>query len=200
MAGWVEQVEQKAAIVLNQMAAAWALASQLDMNPDEVARPYFDMLNALYADEMPHARALDNSDLVLHIEGPALRDPNPRIKLLSGIFADLREQVTKITKAMVGLSDSEPAKLPPELELGLTGLARGSFVMGVKVRPPQSAGSNDQAVEQISGTQISLWGEDDPLYQAVREAIRSLARVAWYIGPEGIDEEITDAFPDPGVR
>jgi hypothetical protein len=72
--------------------------------------------------------------------------------------------------------------------------------MGVKVRPPESAGSNDQAAEPISGTQISLWGEDDPLYKAVREAIRSLARVAWYIGPDGIDEQITDAFPDPGVR
>jgi hypothetical protein len=200
MAGWVEQVEQKAAIVLDQMAAARALASQMDMTPEEVARPYFEMINALYADEMPHARALDNSDLVLRIEGPAFRDPNPRIKLLSGIFGDLRHQVTKITKAMIGLSDSEPAKFPPELELGLTGLARGSLVMGVKVRPPQSQGSIDETVASIGGTQVSLWGEDDPLYQAVREAIRSLARVAWYVGPEGIDEQIVGAFPDPGVR
>jgi hypothetical protein len=200
MAGWVEQLEHKAAIVLDQMAAARALASRMDIDPEAVARPYFDMLNMLYADEMPHARALDSSDLVLRIEGPALQDPNPRIKLLSGIFADLREQVTKITKAMIGLSDTEPAKFPPEFELGLTSLARGSLVMGVKVRPPQAAAKGGERIDAVPGTQVNLWGEEDPLYQAVREAIRSLARVAWYIGPLGIDEDINDDFPDPGVR
>jgi hypothetical protein len=200
MAGWIEQVEHKAAILLDQMAAARALAERVNMDAADVMRPYFDMLNTLYADEMPHARALDSSDLVLHIEGPALQDLNPRIKLLSGIFSDLREQVTKITKAVIGLSDTEPAKLPPELELGLTSLARGSLVMGVKVRPPQAAARGEKAENAAPGTQVSLWGEDDPLYQAVREAIRSLARVAWYLGPRGIDEHIVDDFPDPGVR
>jgi uncharacterized iron-regulated protein len=63
MAAWAEQVEQKAAILLDQMAAACVLAEQMDIDAADVMRPYLDMLNTLYEDELPNARALDRAPL-----------------------------------------------------------------------------------------------------------------------------------------
>ena len=58
--------------------ADWAKQSAADPAMAELLlRPYRDLLESLYERDMPLAKLADNSDLLLHVHGPAASDPRP---------------------------------------------------------------------------------------------------------------------------
>jgi len=188
---WVDNIEAKARILHDQIAGMRVLAAEHGLDPEEASAPYYGLLRELYENDLPFARVLDSSDLVLRAEGPAADDESPRLKVLTDLFSGLRDQVGHISRALAGLGDSIPGK-DIGVELGLTGLARGSVVLGVRLRRPG---------ERASGEQQALPGYDEELFIATRSAVRQLAKVTRYLSDEGLDNDgLAQLVPDPATR
>jgi hypothetical protein len=188
---WTREVHGKARILHAQLAALGVKAQQANDPASLVAvlsEPYFRLLDELYTDELPWAQAMDNSDLVMRLKGPAADEDAPRLKLIGDTFDSLRTQVQKIAKSIAGVS-SPVRGFPEDLDLGLSAFARGSVVLGLRVRTASDT------------RQTSLLDDQDPLLLATREAVRKLGEVARFVGDEKLDDEaLKGEIPDPGVR
>lgn len=191
MGSWIEAMEAKARIIHGQMATARSLAERAGLDADEVVRPYFDLLNELYADEFDFARLVDDADLVTRFVGPALEN-GPTMTIVTSVCRDLRTQIQGIAKAIVGLSSDEQVRWPTDLEPQLAGLTPGSLVVGVSIRDPD--------VGRDTG-QPDLPGISEAVVNAVRGAVRSVAMVARHVRDGGIDTDALQTdFPDPAIR
>jgi hypothetical protein len=191
MGAWIEQVHRRAAILLDQMQAARKLGEAHGGNAEDIARPYFAKIALLYENEMPWAQLMDESDLVVRMTGPSVDRPSPLLSAVSAAFDDIRDQVLRVTKAIIGLSshDGTHDRGGGGLELALSGIARGSLVVGVRVMKPS---------ENPIGA--GLFGDDDPLYRSVKEAVRQIAVVTQYVSEAGLDDSVRARIPDPAVR
>jgi hypothetical protein len=190
MTTWIEAVEAKARIIHDQIAAVRALAVQAGERADELSRPYFELLQELYKDEFAFARLADNSDLVAAFAGPAVSEAEPTVSVVTSLFVELRDQIRSIAKSIAGLSTDKPLRWPSELDPHLSGISRGSLIVGICI-PRPSERQRDQA---------SLLDDSDQLFQSVRSAVRSLPIVAHYVEENRVSEAIKKAFPDPAVR
>lgn len=191
MGAWTKMVEAKARIIHGQIAAARALALNNGADPAGVERPYLDLLNQLYRDEFNFAQLVDNSDLVAHFEGPALSGGNPRVSVVTTLCSQLRKQIQGIAKSITGLATDGRLSWPSNLDPQLSGITSGSFVVGIRI-PSTCEGSNSR--------QASFPETSAPLLDAVRQATKSIASIARYIGEDGVDDAIEKVFPDPAIR
>ncbi len=190
MGTWTDAVEAKARIIHGQMAAARTLALRNDVDPGEVERHYFDLLSLLYSDEFPFASLVDSSDLVARFEGPAVSGRDPTVSVVTSMCSELRKQIQGIARSIVGLESDERVRWPTHLDPQLAGITRGSLVIGVRIQPADESSSDQLALPHVS----------EPVVEAVRSAVRSLATVARHVGDEGLDKRVEDALPDPAVR
>jgi hypothetical protein len=184
----VDRLHRKASLLQAQIVALRAKALQSNDAigwTDILCRPYFEMLEQLYSEEMAFAKALDFSDLLVHAEGPAISHDAPRLQIVEGFFRNIRAQVLRVTKAIAGLDESQRLR-NRDVELGLSGLAPGSLYIGLKVKTP---------VDEDG--QSSLLGEEDPLFQAARAAVRAMAVVTQHLDSS---EELASEISDPQVR
>lgn len=188
---WQKNIEHKARILHDQISGMRALAIEHGTDPEAASAPYYKLLNELYENDLPLARVLDSSDLVLRAEGPAAEYETPRLQVLTGLFSDLRTQVQQISKALAGLGDS-PSNKPFGVEIGLTGLAKGSVILGIRLQRPG---------EYSSGEQLQFPSYNEALFDSTRDAVRKLASITRYVSDEGLDDEaITELIPDPAAR
>ena len=67
MGQWLDALEGKARIIHGQMAAARSIAQLSGLDPDDVARPYFELLHKLYEGEFDFARLVDGADDSVHV-------------------------------------------------------------------------------------------------------------------------------------
>lgn len=191
---WVANVQGRARLLHEQIAAVqtWsAAAGATDNSTAALLDPYYQLLNNLYEEDFPLAAAVDTSDLVLRAEGPAVNVGAPSLAVVTGLFGDFRKEVQRITKSIIGLSLRARLRLPPEFDLRLSGVAKGSLIIGFKVGRPIGGSPGD-----IYG----MFGPEDPLYLSVRDAVRNLASVTRFITDDGVSGEIDEQIPDPGIR
>ena len=129
------------------------------------------------------------SDLLLHLEGAAFKTNLPRVSLISSIFSTVRKQVGSVAYAISGITDRK--MLPKDVDLGLTAFAPGSLYLGFSLPDVKTADEDGQ---------IKLFGEQDPLYKATKEAIRILGVVSGQVEEGATEDDITEKIPDPMVR
>ena len=115
MSEWTEAVEAKARIIHGQLAAACAIAERNGTSADEIAQPYLELLRSLYREEFAFAQLVDTSDLVSRFVGPAVSGADPTVTMVTTVCHTLRNQIRKIAKSIVGLSD-ESVTWPYDLE------------------------------------------------------------------------------------
>lgn len=184
---FTREVHAKARLLHDQIAALSTKA--LESTDPAIARllcaPYYQLLDHLYEDELPWARAMDDSDMVVRLKGPSADQEAPRVGLFSDTLDLLREQVYAIAKSLMhALPES---KIPRSLDLGLSAVARGSIVLGLKVRAEES--------------EADLFADvDRRLVEATRNAVRKLGEVARYVDEEGVKQGISEWMPDPAMR
>ncbi|RPD83907.1 hypothetical protein [Luteimonas sp. 100069] len=183
---WVTEVHSKAHILLGQIENARRLAQRSGVDSDALCRELYRKVDELYETEFPLAKAMDESDLVFHLEGPALRDHTPKLKLIEAIFSNIRQQVFSVAKAVAQLRDDANIS-DQDVELSLSALAPGSLYIGIKAEPP----------ERHDGQQHML-GADDPILRATREAMRSIRIISKYLDEDSI--EAREEVPDAKVR
>lgn len=189
---WAREVHDKARVIHSQIAVLQQKASESGELAPQLEKifcePYFRLLEKLYNDELPWALAMDDSDIVLRLRGPAADETAPRVKLIADTFDEVRQQVQNIARALAGVAHSTAAKFAQDLDIGLSGFARGSIIIGLKVRGNEGA------------KQASLLDDSDPLLLATRQAVRLLGEVPRYISESGIDQRFNSLFDDPGLR
>ena len=194
MSEWTEAVEAKARIIHGQLAAACVLAERNGASPDDIARPYLELLRSLYRDEFAFAQLVDTSDLVARFVGPAVSRSDPTVTTVTGVFNTLRNQIRQIAKSIVGLSSDERVAWPSDLDPHLSGLTHGSLVVGISIHSPE------RDVDEGKG-QTAIPGVSQEIFESVRGAVRSIATVAHHVRGNRIDEfGIESSFPDPAVR
>lgn len=183
---WVTEVHSKAQILQAQIEHARSMAREFGLNEGDAIEPYLREVERIYEEEFPLARAMDESDLVFHIEGPALADHTPKLSLVESIFANIRTQVFSVAKAVANM-DAGAHLSDKDVELSLSALAPGSLYIGVKAEPPTT---------RIG--QQHLLGEGDRILLATREAMRSIRLVSQHLNDDS--PEVLQGIPDAVVR
>lgn len=190
MTTWVESIERRARMIHEEIATWRARAQELGFDADVACARFYAILDEIYSDDLPLAKAKDNSDLLLHIEGRAVEEA-PRISLVSGLFNNVKTQVRDLTKAIAGIVPDQRVTVH-DIDLGLSGLAKGSLFIGFKVPLPRETKGHK-----------NLLGVQDPIYLATKDALRIINTVSHAI--EVSDEEkairsVAEVVDDPKVR
>lgn len=183
---WVQQVHSKAHILQGQIEHMRGIALASGADATAVCRELYREIEKLYETEFPLARAMDESDIVFHLEGPALRDHTPKLKLIEMIFANIRQQVFSVAKAVAQLGNDANIT-DRDVELSLSALAPGSLYIGIKAEPP----------ERHDGQQHML-GPDDLILRATREAMRSIRVISKHLDEDSL--EAREEIPEANVR
>ena len=124
-------------------------------------------------------------------QGPALSGRDPTMSIVTSMFSSLRKQIQGIAKSIAGLESDERVRWPLEFEPHLSGIAPGSLIVGLRIQSPDA---------DTSKAQTSIPSLSEPVVQAVRQAVKDIASIGRYVQEEGVDDAITEAFPDPAVR
>jgi hypothetical protein len=184
---WSSVLKRKAQLVHQQIAAMQRLVSDSGGGEDMLAKScasYYRRLEEIYEKDMPVARALDRSDLLLHLDGEGLQTAHPRLSLVTGIMGDVRKQVGAMIKTLVS-SFNEAVELPREIDLGLSSFAHGSLYLGFSLPEPNPG-------------YVVLTG--DPLFAASRQALTTLGAVTAHINEPNAYDLIRHEFADPKLR
>lgn len=189
MTAWSKQVRSQTRLVIDQIASMRARFAQLDMEPDEALQPYYKMLEDLFVQDFAIAEVRDASDLVIRIEGSAF-DANPQLQLVTSVFENVTNQVTDLTKVILGLW-ADGRVTPKAIDLGLTGIAKGSLVIGLSAQPA----SNEKKGK--------LLGEHDTLVDSTKKALRIIDEVAHTVYKDSDTvsvEDVSEVVSDPRIR
>jgi len=184
---WSEIPRRQAQTLHQQIAAMQRLVLESGGGEGMLASacaPYYRLLDELYEKDMPVARALDRSDLLLHLDGEGLQTTSPRLSLITGIMGDVRKQVGAMIKTLVS-SFSEGVELPRDIDLGLNSFAQGSLYLGFSLPEPGPG-------------YIELPG--DPFFAASRQALTTLGAVTGYLQEPNAYDLIRRDFADPKLR
>lgn len=187
---WAEQVERRAKLIHDEISLWRSRAREMSLDPEESLTGLYALLRELYVDDLPLAQAKDNSDLLLHVEGRAV-EGTPRLSLVSGLFNNVRSQVRDLTKAISGLRHDQRVSAQ-EIDLGLSGLAKGSLFVGFNVPSPRDRHG-----------QANLLGTEDPLFRATRDALKIINTVSHTLEITGEDEataRVAQVIDDPKIR
>jgi len=184
---WRELTTKRAELIHQQLGALQQLVSGNGGDEDllqSACAPYYQMLEKLYLEEMPLAKALDESDLLLHLEGDAVEEARPKLSLINGLFGDMRKQVGGLIKLLAGALRDDLA-MPKEIDLGLSSFARGSLYLGFCLPEPGKG-------------QTFLPG--DPFLQAAEDSLRTLGLAAGIVEEADPMAGLESEMPDPAVR
>lgn len=184
---WTGMLHRRARLIHQQMATLQRLVSEsngMDEDLNTACAPYYRLLDQLYQQDMPVARALDTSDLLLHLEGEGLQTSNPRLSLVTAIMGDVRKQIGSVVKTLIGTLH-ERLELPKEIEFGLSSYALGSLYLGFSLPEPAPG-------------HTALTG--DPIFAAAREALVTLGSTASHLSEPDAYERIKQELADPKLR
>jgi hypothetical protein len=184
---WSDVLRHQARLLHQQIAAMQRLVAEAGGGEEMLAgscEAYYRLLDEIYVKDMPVARALDEGDLLLHLDGEGLQTPSPRLSLVTGIMDDVRRQVGAMIRTLVS-SFNEAVELPREFELGLSSFAQGSLYLGFSLPGP----GPDYAA--LAG---------DPLIKASRQALATLGAVTAHLDEPDAYDRIRRDFADPKLR
>ena len=176
IAEWQEVARSRIRLVQDGLLATSSLRASNKTHEDLIEmmeQPYRDMLEELYAIELPLAKLVDESDLLVRLNGPAASAPSPKVSVLAKALTGTRDQVTKLAKQLGGIFAQ---RVPASLDMNFVGLARGSLFIGF-------------AASDI--------GDDAPLTQ---RAVKLIGQASALVARDATLNEIASVFEDPAER
>jgi hypothetical protein len=190
VSGWSDQVRSQARLLVGQIGVLNSRFDAMGIEDRSALDEYFEMLERLFDKDFQIAQTRDNSDLVFRVDGDAFRN-SPRLQLVTSVFDNVTTQVTGLTKAILGLG-SYGQITSSSVDLGLSGLAKGSLIFGLKAQMPNE---NDH--------KGMLLGELDTLFTSTKKALEVIDEVAHtvYRDTENVSmEAVSEVVEDPRVR
>ena len=187
---WVQEIHQKASVIHQQIAGMSAYAAANGLDVSAVCAPFYELLDDIYGNDLPFARLMDTSDIVIRAQGRCVESSTPSVHALESLLGNLRNEVTRITKTVIGLAPRSRLMALNDFPLQLSGLARGSLVVGLMIAKRENVSNQTSTLPTI----------EEPIFDAVRTAVRSISLIPHYLTDEGVSDELSEAFPDPGIR
>ncbi len=188
---WIESTRSKARFLTREIMKVKDYVDTIggdETTFKQLSTQIYEKLEELYQEELPLSYALDMSDLVFKLEGPAISEGNPRASMIANQFNKVRTQVVNVAKAISEISKSRVRA--EDIDLGVVALVHGSLIFGFTAIIP--------SIQE--GKEGSLLGEEDPIFKATRQAIRNIGVVTRYIDEGNFVENIEREIPDPAVR
>ncbi|HEX4025873.1 MAG TPA: hypothetical protein VHX52_14405, partial [Steroidobacteraceae bacterium] len=173
MDSWVEQLNRRARMVIDQIVAARVAAGSSKLELGWLEAQYRVLLEQLYAEEYAPARLRDTSDLIVRAEGPGADHDGPSLQSFTWLSDHIRRQLANLSRAVIPLSGADSKAVARKLGWTLTGYAPGSIMMGFALREPKS----------VPGFEKS----DAQAFNAVRCAAQSIATIPQYVGETDIE-------------
>lgn len=188
---WQHQTHRRAAMVHGQMQAAKALMQRTgQLTPDQVENElfamYWSMLDKLYTEDFPMARLLDDADLILHAEGPAAEQAQPKADVVSWLCDSVAKQTRALLHATQALARLPMESLRRGYDLRLAGLAPGSLYLGFNLTCDLQGHPMDDAGDQ--------------LLAAARAALRALPTVPQFVQEDAVSPALAEQLPEAGFR
>lgn len=173
------------------MAAAVKLAQSAGIPVEEAMAPYLEMLREAYEADFPIVRVIDDSDLVTRFDGPEIEHDSPPAGTVAHVLESLQDNIVKLAISIAGLSgmDTFRGKVPTELDPRLSGIARGSIIVGIKFAPsgPKKG-------------QLNLPITMEEVVKSVRNAVKKLPIVPAYVDDDRISDGLKERLTDPAER
>src|ERR1700722_3538377 len=92
---WSSVLQRRAQILHQQIATMQGLVLESGGSEEMLEKscePYYRLLDEIYEKDMPVARALDHSDLLLHLDGQGLKTESPALSVVTGIMGEVRNR------------------------------------------------------------------------------------------------------------
>lgn len=173
-------------VFLENMVGAGLLAKELGMDatPSKIVDASFSQIMKIAQESLPLARVMDESDLVLHAEGPGATHDLPWLSALNWITTTADKNLRHLSSAMFDLLGTDGKTLSKAMDLRLSGIAPGSLWVGVKMMPPPA----------------DLLPEDSALFDTMTQQIGMLPEITRFIDDEGMRAGLDEFSPDPAIR
>ncbi|MBI6780549.1 hypothetical protein [Pseudomonas syringae] len=185
MGTWVEQVQGRAGVLLDQMLAWQTAQAEAQVDVSGAINQLKKMIETIYVEEMPLARILDTSDLVMHAEGPSTASAAPGLHAFNWLCGAAEKQIRALARSIFDLSEIDSKFFAKRLDLRFSGFAPGSIYAGFSL----------STISSILGSD-----EPEPVYEKLRHAIRQLPTIPEFIGDERLSDGISELMPDPALR
>ncbi len=128
-------------------------------------QPYAEILEELYVRDLSLAKLSDESDLLIHLQGPAASAPNPRVSVLAKALTGTRDQITRLAKQLGGVLTQ---RVPASLDMNFVGLARGSLFIGFSAAESGADSVLTRRAVALIGNASSLIAADAPMSEMAR--------------------------------
>lgn len=187
MMNWTEHTDGVLRMFLENMVAEGTLAHKLGLNPspsvivDASREALLDVIHR----SIPLSRMMDASDIVLHAEGPSVRDDAPKLSAFNWLSSTAERTIRKLSSALFDLLDRDAKQLGKALDLRFTGMAPGSLYVGFAMQAPAPG---------------LLAGTDEPAFEKIRAAVRRLPTMSTAIDVDAISARMTELVPDAAER
>ncbi len=183
---WRENAIEKTRVYLENMVGLGYAANAAGENipPRLIVDSTIDKIVEIAEETFPLARVMDESDIVLHAEGPGASHRLPSLGALNWLSLTVEKAIRHLSRAMFDLAGADGARLARVVDARLSGLAPGSIWMGVKIAAPPP----------------DLLPEDGALVAELSSQISTLPSVVRFIGDEEIIPGIEEFSPDPAMR
>lgn len=184
---WRDDAIEKTRVYLENMVGLGfaARSSGMEVDAGQIVNSTIDKIVEIAEESFPLARVMDESDIVLHAEGPGASHHLPSLAAFNWLSTTVQKSLRHLSVAVFDLSGiADAAKLAKGLDMRLSGLAPGSIWMGVKVMPPPHDlfPSEGGAIDQLS------------------QQIASLPQIVRFIGDEELTPGLSEFSPDPAMR
>ncbi len=186
MITWADNVRSKAYLVHDQIMALKEAQRISGVDTSGAAKTYWKLLDKLYTEDLPFARLIDTSDILLHAEGPDASDALPTLHAVNWLCQTAEKQLRLLAKSTFDLADTDAHRLANKVDLRLTGIAHGSVYAGFHLQPPESS--------------LLIEGETEPVFTLIKDTISRLPEIPGFIGDETINAAIREAIPDSAIR
>lgn len=174
-------------VFLENMVGEALLAHEvgLDVTPSAAVDTVIHQVLRIARESFPLAQVLEGSDLVLHAEGPAVAaHARPKLSALNWLTGSAERCVRSLAANWFDIHNADGRLLVRKLDLRLTGFAPGSLWAGLRIEPPAS----------------DLLQPDSELIDDLATQLARLPEASRFIGTEGLERGIAEAFPDPAER
>lgn len=174
-------------VFLENSVAAAVLAARhgVEVSPASIVAGVLDQLDKIARESYPLYQVMENSDLVLHIEGPGAQHDLPWLSALNWLTQTADKNVRALISGTLDLMGIDGRRLTRDRDLlRLSGVAPGSLWIGLKLVTPE----------------LPCLPEDDGLDAKLSEAAARLPMLARFIDDEGLRPGLAEAEPDPAQR
>ena len=187
MTSWLENIHHRSSILVDQISIVKSRAIRDNIDLSGLLDFYNEKIYELFDEELPLAKILDNSDVVIHASGPCATPDSPSLKAFNWICDSVNKNIKNLTKNILYSGYDNSDKIAKKLDIRFNGYASGSIYAGFSI------------AEQKGLFDIGVEGE---FHYRIKEMLDVMTCFAKIVGKENrfLNSELSEIESDPAHR